>query len=49
MKLPLLANEITNKEKFRDLYQFTFNFAKTPGQKSLGKLDETTKFFKLQF
>ena len=37
-KLPVLANEITNKEKFRDLYQFTFNFAKNPGQKGLGKL-----------
>ncbi|XP_076806760.1 DCN1-like protein 1 [Clavelina lepadiformis] len=35
MKLPILANEITNKAKFRDFYQFTFNFAKNPGQKGL--------------
>nr|CAB3236507.1 DCN1-like protein 1 [Phallusia mammillata] len=35
MKLPILANEITDKTKFRDFYQFTFNFAKNPGQKGL--------------
>nr|XP_002129309.2 DCN1-like protein 1 [Ciona intestinalis] len=35
IKLPVLANEITDKNKFRDFYQFTFNFAKNPGQKGL--------------
>ena len=37
MKLPVLANEIMNKDKFRELYLFTFDFAKTPGQKALGE------------
>lgn len=26
--------------KFKDFYQFTFNFAKNPGQKGLGKSKE---------
>ncbi|KAK3747494.1 hypothetical protein QZH41_011368, partial [Actinostola sp. cb2023] len=34
-KLPSLESELKDNAKFRDLYQFTFNFAKTPGQKSL--------------
>jgi len=36
-RLPVLANEITDRAKFRDFYQFTFNFAKNPGQKGLGE------------
>jgi DCN1-like protein 1/2 len=36
-KLPSLELELKDNVKFKDLYQFTFNFAKTPGQKSLGK------------
>ena len=31
-----LDSEIKEKWKFKDFYQFTFNFAKNPGQKSLG-------------
>lgn len=31
-----LEIEIKEKWKFKDFYQFTFNFAKNPGQKSLG-------------
>ncbi|XP_032218578.1 DCN1-like protein 1 [Nematostella vectensis] len=34
-KLPSLENELRDSSKFKDLYQFTFNFAKNPGQKSL--------------
>lgn len=36
-RLHLLENEISDSQKFKDFYQFTFNFAKNPGQKSLGK------------
>ncbi len=28
--------EIKDQWKFKEFYQFTFNFAKNPGQKSLG-------------
>ncbi|XP_033637553.1 DCN1-like protein 1 [Asterias rubens] len=34
-KLPTLENELRDPAKFKDFYQFTFNFAKNPGQKSL--------------
>ncbi|XP_031567726.1 DCN1-like protein 2 [Actinia tenebrosa] len=34
-KLPSLELELKDQLKFKDLYQFTFNFAKNPGQKSL--------------
>ncbi len=30
-----LEKEIKDPAKFRDFYQFTFNFAKNPGQKGL--------------
>ena len=36
MRLATIENEIRDQAKFKDLYQFTFNFAKNPGQKSLG-------------
>ena len=36
-KLPNLEADLRDSVKFKDLYQFTFNFAKNPGQKSLGK------------
>ena len=36
-KLPGLESDLRDSTKFKDLYQFTFNFAKNPGQKSLGK------------
>jgi len=32
-----LEGEIKEQGKFKDFYQFTFSFAKNPGQKSLGK------------
>ncbi|KAF0306207.1 DCN1-like protein 1 [Amphibalanus amphitrite] len=34
-KLPLLDAELRDPAKFKDLYQFTFNYAKNPGQKGL--------------
>ncbi|VVD00903.1 DCN1-like protein 1 [Leptidea sinapis] len=35
MKLPTLETEIKDPNKFKDLYHFTFNYAKHPGQKGL--------------
>lgn len=35
--LPRLEQELKDSGKFKDFYQFTFNFAKNPGQKGLGK------------
>lgn len=32
-----LEKEIRDTWKFKDFYQFTFNFAKNPGQKGLGE------------
>ena len=37
MKCPGLEQEIRESSKFKDFYQFTFNYAKNPGQKGLGK------------
>ncbi|TRY67172.1 hypothetical protein TCAL_03086 [Tigriopus californicus] len=34
-KLPTLEREIMDPNRFKDFYQFTFNYAKNPGQKSL--------------
>lgn len=34
--LPRLEQELKDSGKFKDFYQFTFNFAKNPGQKGLG-------------
>ncbi|XP_048656538.1 DCN1-like protein 2 isoform X6 [Marmota marmota marmota] len=34
--LPSLEQELQDPGKFKDLYQFTFTFAKNPGQKGLG-------------
>ena len=34
-KMLQIENEINDANKFKDLYHFTFNFAKTPSQKSL--------------
>ena len=34
-KLPMLEKEIQDDIKFKDFYQFTFNYAKNPGQKGL--------------
>lgn len=35
--LPRLEQELKDTGKFKDFYQFTFNFAKNPGQKGLGE------------
>lgn len=35
MKCPSLEQEIREPSKFKDFYQFTFNYAKNPGQKGL--------------
>lgn len=34
-KLPTLEKEIAEVSRFKDFYQFTFSYAKNPGQKSL--------------
>lgn len=36
-QLPKMEQELKDHGKFKDFYQFTFNFAKNPGQKGLGK------------
>lgn len=40
--LPRLEQELKDTGKFKDFYQFTFNFAKNPGQKGLGKFRNRT-------
>ncbi|UYV80896.1 DCUN1D1 [Cordylochernes scorpioides] len=35
LKLPLLEQELKDPAKFKDFYNFTFNYAKNPGQKGL--------------
>ncbi len=35
-KCESLDREIRDQPKFKDFYQFTFSFAKNPGQKGLG-------------
>ena len=34
-KLPNLEKEILDQNKFKEFYQFTFNYAKNPNQKGL--------------
>uniref|UniRef100_A0A665TUC7 DCN1-like protein n=1 Tax=Echeneis naucrates TaxID=173247 RepID=A0A665TUC7_ECHNA len=34
-QLPKMEQELRDQGKFKDFYQFTFNFAKNPGQKGL--------------
>jgi len=36
-KCETLDKEVQDSTSFKDFYLFTFNFAKNPGQKSLGK------------
>lgn len=36
-QLPKMEQELKDHGKFKDFYQFTFNFAKSPGQKGLGE------------
>ncbi|XP_071950062.1 DCN1-like protein 1 [Antedon mediterranea] len=45
-KLGSLENELKDTNKFKHFYQFTFNFAKTPGQKSLD-LDMAQAYWKI--
>lgn len=33
----MLEQEIRDSSRFKDFYQFTFNYAKNPGQKGLGE------------
>lgn len=40
--LPRLEQELKDSGKFKDFYQFTFNFAKNPGQKGLGKKNDSS-------
>lgn len=35
--MPRLEQELKDTAKFKDFYQFTFTFAKNPGQKGLGE------------
>lgn len=36
-QLPKMEQELKDQSRFKDFYQFTFNFAKNPGQKGLGR------------
>lgn len=45
-KLPSLEQEVRDNGKFRDFYQFTFNYAKQSGQKSLD-LDMAIAYWKI--
>ena len=42
-KLPSVEMDLRDPAKFKDFYQFTFMFARTPGQKGLGEI----KLFKM--
>lgn len=39
-----MEQELKDHGKFKDFYQFTFNFAKNPGQKGLGECLLILKF-----
>ncbi|XP_068628654.1 DCN1-like protein 1 [Battus philenor] len=45
-KLPTLELEIKDLNKFKDFYQFTFNYAKNPGQKGL-ELDMAVAYWNI--
>lgn len=44
-----MEQELKDHGKFKDFYQFTFNFAKNPGQKGLGKNHLMDMTFSLSF
>lgn len=44
-----MEQELKDHGKFKDFYQFTFNFAKNPGQKGLGKNHLTHMTLSLSF
>uniref|UniRef100_A0A8C9PA97 DCN1-like protein n=1 Tax=Spermophilus dauricus TaxID=99837 RepID=A0A8C9PA97_SPEDA len=46
--LPSLEKELQDSVKFKDFYQFTFTFAKNPGQKGLD-LEMAVAYWKLVF
>lgn len=48
-QLPRMEQELKDQGKFKDFYQFTFNFAKNPGQKGLGMFLLILTFIWLQF
>ncbi|XP_055377028.1 DCN1-like protein [Condylostylus longicornis] len=45
-KLPSLENELNDQSKFKDFYQFTFNYAKDSGQKGLD-LEMAIEYWKI--
>jgi len=48
-RLPVVRQELNeNATKFKDLYQFTFNFARTPGQKCL-ELESAIAYWNIIF
>ena len=44
-----MEKELKEPPKFKDFYQFTFNFAKNPGQKGLGEFFSLLYSFKKKF
>jgi hypothetical protein len=38
-KLPQLDQELQDAHKFRDFYNFTFNYARNPTQRTLGTME----------
>ena len=42
-KCETLEKELRDQLKFKEFYQFTFNFAKNPGQKGLGNINITIR------
>ena len=45
-KILQIETELNDPNKFKDLYQFTFNFAKNPSQKSLD-LEDAIAYWKM--
>ena len=45
-KMIALEGDVNDASKFKDLYQFTFNFAKAPSQKSLD-LEDAIAYWKM--
>lgn len=44
-KLPSLDDDLRDSAKFKDFYQFTFMFARTPGQKGLGEFNRWKQIY----
>ena len=43
VKCPSLEQDIRDPSRFKDFYQFTFNYAKNPGQKGLGMYEHSSR------